>query len=124
MDPIGYFLISIIFGCAVFGGIHIAAWNFHFPANADLILWRVASIYCASFSLIGLLALYAEDVFVKFFHMMLETDQKLSKGCSGALALLYCLGRLILLVEVLPTLFFLPPNVFMATFASNIPHVS
>lgn len=41
-----------IFTSAYFG-IHLAAWNFHFPSRAEQILWRVSSL-----SLFGLLIFY------------------------------------------------------------------
>ena len=28
----------------IFGGLHCLAWNFDFPTNAELVLWRVASL--------------------------------------------------------------------------------
>ena len=28
----------------IFGGLHCLAWNFHFPTNTELVLWRVASL--------------------------------------------------------------------------------
>ncbi|KAN0091647.1 hypothetical protein V8E51_017494 [Hyaloscypha variabilis] len=124
VTPHDSFAVGFFFGCATFGGIHIAAWNFHFPTKADLILWRVASIFCTGFPFTSLLVLFAHEVFADRVHTSDETDENLSKGYKMALTLLYCLGRLILLVEILRTLFFLPPNAFMATFASNIPHVS
>ncbi|KUJ08059.1 uncharacterized protein LY89DRAFT_711846 [Mollisia scopiformis] len=46
--PDGYaglgFLYMGIAGAVLFGGIHLAAWNFHFPTNIELIGWRVASL--------------------------------------------------------------------------------
>lgn len=37
---------SIITGTALFGGIHLAAWNFEFPTYIELILWRCSSMIC------------------------------------------------------------------------------
>jgi hypothetical protein len=37
---------------------------------------------------------------------------------------LYIISRLVLLVGVFRTRLFLPPNAFIATSASNIPHVA
>jgi hypothetical protein len=44
-----YFVLGLGLGSSLFGGIHVAAWNFTFPTKVELILWRVASIYCTVF---------------------------------------------------------------------------
>ena len=36
---------------AVFGAIHVAAWNAHFPSSTERILWLVSSITVAFISL-------------------------------------------------------------------------
>lgn len=40
---------SMLVSGMLFGGVHIIAWNFAFPTHTELVLWRVAAIYCASF---------------------------------------------------------------------------
>jgi len=55
-NPRGFLLIGICIGCFVFGGIHVAAWGFHFPTVVDTILWRVASLLCAIFPLLYVLS--------------------------------------------------------------------
>lgn len=37
----------------VFGSTFIGAWNFHFPTQTELILWRCASIYFLVFVVVG-----------------------------------------------------------------------
>lgn len=39
----------------VFGAIHLAAWNFVFPSNAERIMWRVSSTAITGFPLFSLL---------------------------------------------------------------------
>jgi hypothetical protein len=33
--------------CAAYGGIHMTAWNFHFPSRAEKLLWRVCCVIAA-----------------------------------------------------------------------------
>ena len=39
----------------IFGGIHLAAWDFIFPTQIESILWRVAAIYCTCAPIVVLL---------------------------------------------------------------------
>jgi hypothetical protein len=39
------------------------------------------------------------------------------------LIFLYIIARLALLVEIFRTLFFLPPDAYVSTWASDIPHI-
>jgi hypothetical protein len=45
---------GITLACAIYGGLHLVAWNAHFPARAERILWRVSGIGIASFGLVYL----------------------------------------------------------------------
>jgi hypothetical protein len=40
----------------IFGGLHCLAWNFQFPSEAELILWRTASIASAVVPVLSLIA--------------------------------------------------------------------
>jgi hypothetical protein len=111
-----YFLIGLMLGCMIFGGIHVAAWNFDFLTKTDLILWRVASVWCTAFTLLTALEILG--------YIFLNIGDALFVHALAVLVGLYIVGRLILLVEVFRTLLFLPPDAFVATSASNIPHVA
>ncbi|KAH7348032.1 hypothetical protein BKA66DRAFT_477523 [Pyrenochaeta sp. MPI-SDFR-AT-0127] len=45
-------------GCLLFGALHIVAWRFHFPTEAERWLWRVNSIGCTVLHLIFYLISY------------------------------------------------------------------
>lgn len=122
-----YTFIVLGVGAAIFGGIHVIAWNFAFPTTIELIGWRCASVYSTAFPLgfailVGLTAvldgyeyllhyrLYNTLVYVALFLVCLAT-------------FLYLVARLFILVEIFRTLFFLPAGSFVSTWASNIPHV-
>jgi hypothetical protein len=109
---------GLAIGCTLFGAIHIAAWNFAFPTRTDQILWRACSIWCTVFvfifSLFELLLSPADSNGSDFFW----------DYCVALLSFLYVAAGLALLVEIFRTLCFLPPDAYIATLASNIPHLA
>jgi hypothetical protein len=54
-----------------------------------------------------------------------KLDAKMfNRTIHGVLSLAYILARLLMSVEILRTLLYLPPDAFVETWASNIPHFS
>lgn len=110
----------------LFGAIHIGAWNFTFPSTFELYLWRCASTYSVMHASIALLAAVficnAQDGDKHKFPNIIPS------WCGGFLflivLLLYTASRLIILVEIFRTLCFLPPDAFVSTWASNLPHTA
>jgi len=118
-------IMGLILGCVTFGGIHVAAWNFRFPTEIELIIWRGASIWCTVFAPFVVFAISVATAMLKrFFGKEGNGVDFLMNKMLVLFTSLYIIGRLILLVEIFRTLFFLPPDAFVATSASNIPHVS
>ncbi|PMD66117.1 uncharacterized protein K444DRAFT_580867 [Hyaloscypha bicolor E] len=112
-DNFHYFLLGLGLGSSLFGGIHVAAWNFTFPSKVELILWRVASIYCTVFFILFLVLLTIPDRFQWF-------EDQMTKLVSS----LYVLARVFMVVEMFRTLCFLPPDAYTSTWATNIPHLA
>lgn len=110
-------LLGTLIGSLVFGSIHILAWNFVFPTIIERTLWWAASILCTTLPLLflGLLALVFLDLGEKVDLLLLP--------CLLAIVL-YIAARLILLVGIFRTLCFLPPSAYVATWATNVPHVA
>jgi hypothetical protein len=117
------YIASFSFGCFVFCGIHIGAWNLHFPTAPEAILWRAASIWCTVWPATLLLGILV-GVSINNCCGLSYERKDMTRSVGRILVALYAVGRLILLVEIFRTLFFLPPDAFVATLASNIPHVS
>ncbi|PNP50196.1 hypothetical protein THARTR1_09185 [Trichoderma harzianum] len=133
-DMVGMFSLTagvVGFGAAVFGAIHAVAWNFAFPSRVELILWRCASIYTAAAPLCTLLLGYVGDTldFNNSFEEALgETIGNLLLGLCLLFmivlpTILYILARLFIVVEMFRTLCFLPPESYVSTWTSNIPHI-
>ncbi|KAN0090277.1 hypothetical protein V8E51_018856 [Hyaloscypha variabilis] len=106
-------VLSLLLGGAIFGAIHIAAWNFHRSTVPVL-------VYLAY----GILLLSLVCCFD------LENDNallwlRIVTGISSIpLCVAYVVARLFIIVEIFRTLLFLPPSAYIATWASNVPHIA
>lgn len=125
-------------GSAIFGGIHVAGWNLQFPSVADMWLWRSCAIATTAipatialgFGLLGGLAGLVSTVFEKVTKK--DTPEWLEfifvaivVLAFGILILGYVLARLVLIVEMFRTLFYLPPGAYNTpSWSIDIPHIS
>jgi len=122
-DGGGSFALGTSFGLLVFGAIHLIAWNFEFPSPTERLLWRVSVLLVAllpvSFALIMVL-------FLVLFDLAGFEEKKADRGHDFNIwvhAILFTLPRLFLLVEAIRSTYYLPPNSYTATWASNIPRL-
>jgi hypothetical protein len=109
-------------GTAIFGGVHVIAWNFAFPTKTELICWRCASVYSAAFPLSWEFLLGMQRA-MEAHNVSEETNYIVRVLIEATFLPLYIVARLFILVEIFRTLFFLPAGSFVSTWASNIPHV-
>jgi hypothetical protein len=104
----------------VFGAIHMAAWNFVFPTLIERKIWWAASVFCTAvpltfFGIVSLLYILNQG----------DTAPRVVLLLIIALPLvLYIVARLFLIVEIFRTLCFLPPSAYIATWATNVPHMA
>jgi hypothetical protein len=110
---VDYLFLGLGLGSSLFGGIHVAAWNFTFPTKVELILWRVASIYSTVFFGLFIVLLISLYRFEWFRNQMIKLVSSL-----------YVLARVFMIVEMFRTLCFLPPDAYTSTWATNIPHLA
>jgi hypothetical protein len=113
----GFGLIAMAFGAALFGVIHIGAWNFSFPSRIELIFWRCASAYSTAYGPCLVISIAISLSFDESGGTIFLTLTPLSM-------FLYIIARLYLVVEIFRTLCFLPYDAYIATWATNIPHIS
>ncbi|MCJ1379284.1 hypothetical protein MMC17_002385 [Xylographa soralifera] len=117
-SEIVYMHVGIAIGGIVFGGIHVAAWDFTFPTEVERDLWRVASVM--SMTLLPILysvLLYNE--FVRYIEYRLFI-----KIWNLVFGILYLAARLFLIMETFRSLFYLPPDAYISTWAQNLPHAA
>jgi hypothetical protein len=88
--------------CLVFGGIHVAGWNFHFPSMAEQLLWRISSIACVILPFTVVLVVLYEDHF---------SDTTGTTGRYGFVSL-YFLSRIYMFVEMFISLRAAPASVY------------
>ncbi|KAE9365107.1 hypothetical protein N431DRAFT_549410 [Stipitochalara longipes BDJ] len=122
--------MGLLLSTTLFGAIHVAAWNFSFPNQMERNLWRTASVLCTALPLIVYLFLCAGFFIVWSLIVRLSGSERDPKyfiyfgmGFIAVTSLIYLLARLFILIEVFRTLFFLSPDVYLSTWATNIPHI-
>jgi hypothetical protein len=108
----------------LFAGIHLAAWNFDFPSRAELIVWRLATVYTVGFGPVALsVNLIVKHISVDLIVKKLRLRGKYSVSVRVSSSI-YVLARLVIVVEAFRTLFYLPSDSYVPTWTSNIPHFS
>jgi hypothetical protein len=112
-----YLHFGVAIGGIIFGAIHIGAWNFHFPTPIEQTLWRAASVLSTAL----LPVMYSVLLVNEFFARIPQLPIKIWDILFGGL---YLAARLFLLVEIFRTLFYLPPEAYVTTWATSVPHFS
>jgi len=115
----GLLLISV-----PFGAIHLAAWDYTFPTQIDRDVWRSAAIVTTvilALSTIGILKIIFKYV-VESRRFTSTVGITLGLIWPATVVVVYILARLALIVEMFRCLFYLPPDAYLKTWASNIPH--
>jgi hypothetical protein len=111
----GLITVSGLGAATLFGAVHVAGWNFSFPTRGEQIAWRTASLYTACFGMALIVGHGLDAVFSIAKDDILEWYV-----CIVSWA--YLLARLFILAEIFRTLFFLPPDAYVSTWVSNLPH--
>jgi hypothetical protein len=113
---------GITVGSTIFGGIHITAWNLSFPNPVEQILWRIASIVSTALLPIMYIVFPLDYVLLRYRSGLRYIPYR--KSLNIIIGGIYVIAKLFLLVEIFRTLFYLPEDAYITTWASNVPHVS
>lgn len=116
--------VGTLLGLAIFGAFHLIAWEFTFPTAGERLAWQIASIATAVIPLLILA--------VMVLLMRLSSDRKrpgfwdrklqiLSVWPMAAVSFIFGSIRMFLMVETFRSLYFLPPDGYIATGSTNIP---
>ena len=126
-----FFLILVVLSL-VYGGIHLATWNFAFPSKTEHLLWKIACIDIMATVPIGVLCLLGLDSVMPLmypwtFHgrYVFSTDSYIPFwAIFYVLSVPYALSRIYLVVESLIGLRHVPIGVYAAVpWVQAIPHV-
>lgn len=120
-----YLYCGLILGAVIFSGIHCLSWNSHFPTPVERILWRTSSIFLTSLPLVAGMGYILIYKIVFRLRRVGKTRLQLyiANFSLYALILPYALARLYLTVEMIRSLAYQPPEVWVATSWPNwLPH--
>lgn len=123
----GLFNIGLSAGAAVFGGIHLVAWNFVFPTVAEQTLWRVSSLITLLVPLATILVTLGSHKITGHFDIGDTSSFGIDhwgQAFTGLGMVALVLTRLFLIVEAFRSLYYLPPDAYFATWAANAPYIA
>ena len=127
--PEKHLLLGASFSVLLLGAIHCIGWNFKYPTDVELWLWRASSIITAAvlpfMGAASLLYVLIVRVFKRYHLAMLDHHVFEVYGgvANGFLWVVFVGARLFILVEAIRSLAFLPSDAFKTTWPDNIPHI-
>ncbi|KAK4096211.1 hypothetical protein N658DRAFT_519333 [Parathielavia hyrcaniae] len=121
------YIACLYIGSAIFCGLHLLAWNFPFPTAVDQVIWRVATLV-SIMAPVGIPFLVCIPYRAGWSCCRKTGDEGAQKRVEGLLVSSATFGvlvvaRLLLIVEVFRTLYFLPQDAYLSTWTSNMPHM-
>jgi len=115
------FFPMVLSTCAVFGGIHCLAWNFHFPSVVEQRLWQASSLAIIGLPVyfaLGLLAV--PETYVTRYNWLRYYVQV----TNPLMAIIYIISRVTIVVLAFTSLRNLPSSVYLtASWTDFLPHV-
>jgi hypothetical protein len=116
-----HFIVSTMAALIVFGGLHLLAWNYEFPTPIERRLWQASAIVTiATMPNLWLLtsamtkSKTLDDSIIAAFFLV---------SFIAIILFIFVASRLFILVEIIRSLAFQPPETFRTTWAANVPHV-
>ncbi|KIJ08386.1 hypothetical protein PAXINDRAFT_23589, partial [Paxillus involutus ATCC 200175] len=103
-----YGLSALLIVWVIFGALHLIAWDFQFPSQAEKIIWRVASLTLVASPCVFFLTFKSDFMAVIALFVV----------CIGVVA------RVVLLVVMLASLRYLPASAYQTvSWTSYVPHL-
>ncbi|KIJ07202.1 hypothetical protein PAXINDRAFT_103058 [Paxillus involutus ATCC 200175] len=113
--PAIYSGLVMVIGWILLGAVHMIAWDFQFPGQAEKIMWRVTAL-----TLIGAAVVYS----IRFNPSVNPANVFRSTNITGIAALLGVVARVLLLALMLASLRDLPPSAHeTVSWTAYIPHL-
>jgi hypothetical protein len=112
-----YYEVGLILSAIIFGACRCIAWGFEFPTPVEQALWRVASVFTTT-AFPGYYLIWG--ALCRLTGLRYKTAQQVLPFTTFAL---YAICRFYIMAELFRSLFYLPPNAFVATWSVSIPHI-
>ena len=101
----------------LYGGVHLAAWNFQFPTQLESILWKVACF-------VAILTPASVEIALQITGILTATKCRLPWLAFGPIVLIFLSSRMFLVVESFISLRHVPIGVYAEVpWVQSIPHV-
>ena len=131
-EEAGSLAVGAVVGGAIFGGLHLLAWNFQFPTPVEAAIWRVCSVITTCLPVVAVppivlwVRLNPTWLGHTFMRKRTSKDERL-RAVLGPLILVvfifpYVLARIIIMIEIFRTLCYLPPEAYIETWSGMFPH--
>ena len=127
------FLLLLVTLPLLYGGIHLATWDFHFASKTEHLLWKIACIDIMGTIPVGALYGLIDRSSIRLIYMRNDDENRrifttlsdyLAWAFYGPLSILYALSRLYIVVESFISLRHVPIGVYAAVpWVQDIPHV-
>jgi hypothetical protein len=116
-----YFLLCSMLGLIVFGSLHLLAWNSEFPSQVERRLWQASA-------LVTIAVMPSANLFVNIIARLPMLTRISWTGVQVTIIIsvhifAFVAARAFILVEVVRSLAYQPPETFRTTWAANVPHV-
>lgn len=95
-----------VIGALLFGCLHCAAWNFHFPTTAERLLWRIAAIITAGGPPCGVLVTRISEMAAKSKEKHFRSIQRRETWIQIIFVGPYLVARIYITVEIFRSLCF------------------
>ena len=119
-----WFISGSLICSTLFGVIHCAAWNYHFPTQIDCLLWRISVVATIALPWVHWGNLWLSFNWKTFGRLRKYIPIRKGVGVDNLIVVyIYSVFRLIIMAEMIRTLFYLPPEAFIATPLVNLPHL-
>ncbi len=118
------FFCLITLSPALFGAIHVAAWNISFLSTVEQWLWRGSALYCCIAGIITTLIVFLPSFTEDRSWISEDVEFVIDNAAFFIICSIYVIARIFMIVEVFLSLRALPQSAYEEVqWSSFIPHI-